>query len=157
MVRAALCGGMGHRLLASLVLLLLVAPGASAVALPLLVRCNQVYCFSLFDEDGDGTPDAFVAGTSELAHGAPTLQAGHSPADGTYAFTEVLVGDEHEGGLLLAPYVGLEGTSEAYAEVVLGEFDGESGATTRLVAVVLWVDDSDGDGHADRVRSPILP
>ncbi len=157
MVRAALCARMGRCLLASLVLLLLVAPVASAAALPVLVRCNQVYCFSIFDEDGDGTPDAIVAGTSEVAHGAPTLQAGHSSEDGTYAFTEVLVGDEHEGGLLVAPYVGLEGTSQAYAEVVVGDFDGETGATTRLAEVVLWLDDSDGDGRADRVRSPALP
>ncbi len=62
-----------------------------------------------------------------------------------------------EGGVETLAYVYVDGARTAYAAVEVQDFDGETGTAEPLAAVVLWLEDADGDGLADRVRSPALP
>lgn len=149
------------RLLLAALALALVAP--SAAALPVderVVRCNTFYCFSVLDEDGDGTPDGVLGGTATFVHEAPTVNFGwHST--GYFAASEATVGEEEdEDALLLTWYVGgdrrtYEGATPLYVEVALQDL-APGGATHAFVA--LAVVDEDGDGRPDAVAtSPALP
>lgn len=134
---------------------LLLAPFAAA-EVPAIVRCNQAYCMSLLDADGDGIPDGVLGGTSEVAHGAPTVQWGRVGNE-TFAGTSVLAGDEDEGGVETLAYAYSEDARTVYVALEVQDFDGETGRATPIAAIIVWLEDSDGDGRADRVRSPALP
>ncbi len=138
--------------------LLLVLPLASA-AVPTPVRCNQAYCFSLFDEDADGVPDGGAGGTSTILHEAPTVSFAVSPRGGFVAF-EGLVGDEYDDDTwFVGAYAGVDrngmNLTSVFTEFVIVPL--AQGAAPLLLIQASGAD-TDGDGRMDRFATvPSLP
>lgn len=133
---------------AALILLLptlLAAPSAAAIE---PARCTEFWCFSLLDDDGDGTPDGVIAGTTTFVHGAPTTNVVWT-RDRFFVAGEATAGDEHEEHVVLQPYVGGDRAGAGYrailVEAALVGVDGETGASAYLARVALRASDRDGD------------